>query len=69
MLISNDFEIERTNQILNIYKNYYTKNGKLRKNIKNDFIIHQVDIVKYLLQLSINESHLKIAFIFAKQLI
>jgi len=64
----NNIEIERTNQILNIYNNYYTKNGKLRKNIKDDFIIHQVDIVKNLIELSINENHLKIAFIFAKQL-
>ena len=65
----NDNDIEITNQILNIYNNYYTKNGTLRKNIKNDFIIHQVDIVDNLLKLSINESHLKIAFIFARQLI
>jgi len=37
--------------------------------MKNDFIIHQVDIVKQILELSINENHLRIAFIFAKQLI
>ena len=69
MLISNDFEVERTNQILNIYNNYYNKHNKLKKNMKNDFIIHQLDIVDNLLKLSINESHLKIAFIFAKQLV
>ena len=42
---------------------------KLKKNMKNDFIIHQVDIVDTILKLSINENHLRIAFIFAKQLI
>jgi hypothetical protein len=69
MIISNNFEVERTNQILNIYNNYYNKHNKLKKNMKNDFIIHQVDIVKQILELSINENHLRIAFIFAKQLI
>ena len=62
-------EIEITNQILNIYNNYYNKHEKLKQNMKNDFIIHQIDIVKNLLQLSINESHLKIAYIFAKEII
>ena len=65
----NNNEIERTNQILNIYNNYYNKHNKLKKNMKNDFIIHQVDIVDTILKLSINEKHFKIAFIFAKQLI
>jgi hypothetical protein len=65
----NNNEIEITNQILNIYNNYYTKHNKLKKNMKNDFIIHQVDIVKQILELSINENHLRIAYIFAKQLV
>ena len=65
----NNNEIERTNQILNIYNNYYTKHNKLKKNMKNDFIVHQVDIVKQILELSINENHLRIAYIFAKQLV
>ena len=65
----NDLELERTNQILNIYNNYYNKYEKLKKNMINDFIIHQVDIVDTILKLSINEKHFKIAFIFAKQLI
>ena len=69
MLISNDFEVERTNQILNIYNNYYNKLGKLKKNMKNDFIIHQVEIVKKILELSSNKNHYRIAFIFAKQLV
>ena len=47
----NNNEIERTNQILNIYNNYYTKHNKLKKNMKNDFIVHQVDIVKQILEL------------------
>ena len=69
MIISNNFEVERTNQILNIYKNYYNKHEKLKKNMKNDFIIHQVEIVNKILELSINENHLRIAFMFAKQLV
>jgi len=65
----NNHEIETTNQILNIYNNYYNKNNKLKKNMKNDFLIHQIDIVKKILELSSNENHYKIAFIFAKQLV
>jgi len=65
----NDIELERTNQILNIYNNYYNKHEKLKKNMINDFIIHQIDIVDIILKLSINEKHLKIAYIFAKQLV
>jgi len=65
----NNHEIETTNQILNIYNNYYNKNNKLKKNMKNDFLIHQIDIVKKILELSSNENHYRIAFIFAKQLV
>ena len=64
-----DIELEKTNQILNIYNNYYNKNEKLKKNMINDFIVHQVDIVDTILKLSINEKHLKIAYFFAKQLV
>jgi hypothetical protein len=61
----NEIEIE----ILNIYNNYYNKNGKLKNHMINDFIFHQVEIVKRILHISTASKHLDIAFKFAQQLV
>jgi len=65
----NDLEDNYSYEITNIYNNYYNKNDKLKNKMKNDFLIHQEEIVKRILNLAKNNKHLEIAFIFAKQLI
>jgi hypothetical protein len=65
----NDLEDNYSYEITNIYNNYYNKNDKLKNKLKNDFLIHQEEIVKRILNLAKNNKHLEIAFIFAKQLI
>jgi hypothetical protein len=70
MLLTHNDNINDINYEINmIYKNYYNKNNKFKNNMRNDFIQNQVDIVKRILNIAKNENHLKIAYIFAKQLI
>jgi hypothetical protein len=52
-----------------IYKNYYNKKNKFKNNMRIDFIQNQLDIVNRILNIAKNENHLKIALIFAKQLL
>jgi hypothetical protein len=69
LLTQNDNLNEIDYEINMIYKNYYNKNNKFKNNMRNDFIQNQVDIVYRILNIAKNEHHLKIAFIFAKQLL
>jgi hypothetical protein len=69
LLTHNDNLNDIDYEINMIYKNYYNKKNKFKNNMRNDFIQNQLDIVNRILNIAKNENHLKIALIFAKQLL